>query len=92
MIAWSELSHVQRAWMLSRRDDVVVAKAMKVAFALDGKYRRTKIEAAKVANIVAVAKFEGVVVKCAPGRARGITKSKPAGALPMQFYGAHGIG
>ena len=40
MFAWSEMTHEQRAWMLSRKDEPAVAKAMKVALGLDGEYRR----------------------------------------------------
>ena len=92
MFAWSEMSHEQRAWMLSRKGEPAVAKAMKVALDLDGEYRRAKIEATKNENTVAIQSFSGVVVKCAAGVARGARLGKSARALPMQFYGAHGIG
>ncbi len=91
MIAWSKLSHVQRAWMLANLDDAAVAKAYKVALNLDGEYRRAKRDYVEQSMVCAIAKFDGVVVKCEAGSARGVRSGKSARALPMQFYGPHGI-
>lgn len=91
MIAWSEMTHTQRAWMLANLNDAMVAKAHKVALSLDGEYRRAKNERFERAKIAAIAKFDGVVVKCEAGSARGVRSGKSARALPMQFYGPHGI-
>lgn len=91
MIAWSEMTHTQRAWMLARLDDEVVAKAHKLALSLEGEYHRAKRERLEQAKVVAIAKFDGVVVKCEAGSARGVRSGKSARALPIQFYGPHGI-
>lgn len=88
MIAWSDMTHEQRAYLLARRDDAAVQEVIKRAIKLDGAFSHERKRALRDNVKVAIAKFDGVVVRLPPGYARGTNElqRQRSHALPMQYF------